>query len=90
MAKTKSNTPQPAKSVPAPEKKQEDAGAGETQGNGEPVIVALLVSAKTDGFRRCGRPWTKEQIRVELGDLEDGHAEALFAEPMLDVVSVAE
>ncbi len=90
MAKTSAKKVQPDTSspghvAPAPKQTQQQAGAGET-----PVIVALLVTAKVDSFRRCGRTWTKEQTRVEADELSEADIEALFAEPMLDVVGVAE
>lgn len=70
---------------------QEHAGAGETQANPDnvPTIVALLVTAQVEGFRRAGRAWSKTQTRVEAAELTDRQVEALLAEPMLDVVGVA-
>lgn len=55
-----------------------------------PTVAALIVTAKTEGFRRAGRAWSREPTRVEAGELTDDQVEALFAEPMLDVVGVAE
>lgn len=92
MAKKPAAAPKPAapdtppeSTAPAPETTQEHAGAGET-----PAIVALIVTSKREGFRRAGRAWSKTQTRVDLADLTDAQVEALFAEPMLDVVGVAE
>lgn len=93
MAKAKPNTPQPAAVAPAPEQTQEHAGAGQTQTEpvqSEPVILALLVQAKVEGFRRAGRAWTKAQTRVEAADLTDVQIAQIFSEPMLDVVGVGE
>lgn len=93
MAKAKPNTPQPADVAPVPEQTQEHAGAGQTQTEqtpAEPVIVALLVQAKVEGFRRAGRAWSKAQTRVEAGELTDAQIAQIFSEPMLDVVGVGE
>lgn len=86
------NIPSPPESAPpAPEKTQEQAGAGETNTPPTaPTIVALLVKARTEGFCRAGRAWSKEQTRVEVADLTEAQVEALFAEPLLDVVGVGE
>ncbi len=53
---------------------------------GEIKAVALLVTAKRAGFRRCNRAWSKEQTRVPIDVLTADEVEALLAEPMLDVV----
>lgn len=52
--------------------------------------VAYLVTSQVEGFRRAGRAWSREATRIEAADLQDGQLEALQAEPMLDVVGVAE
>lgn len=94
MAKAKASAPDtPAReTTTAPETTQQQAGAGETQAKPEtePVIVALLVTAKVEGFCRAGRAWSKEQTRVEVADLSEEQVAALFGESMLDVVGVAE
>lgn len=88
--KSSTNKPQPAgTSAPAPDTTQQQAGAGETQAS-EPTIVALLVTSQVEGFRRAGRAWHKEQTRVEIADLSEQQVIALFEEPMLEVVGVAE
>lgn len=56
----------------------------------EPVAKALVVSAKADGFRRAGRRWTVAAQTVDIDDFSPEQVEALLAEPMLDVVVVAE
>lgn len=81
MAKKPAAAPKPA----APDTTQEHAGAGET-----PAIVALIITSKRAGFRRAGRPWSAEPTRVDIAEFTDDQVEALFAEPMLDVVGVAE
>lgn len=98
MAKKSSTNTQPARangaaSAPAPETTQQHAGAGESQGadnNGEPTVVALLITSQVEGFRRAGRAWGKTQTRVEIDDLTEQEVIALFDEPMLEVVGVAE
>lgn len=65
-----------------------DTATGDTQSPpaGGITAVALLVTAKRDGFRRCGRAWSKEQTRVDINKLSAAEVGALLAEPMLDVV----
>lgn len=55
-----------------------------------PVVNALIVTAKVEGFRRAGRAWSKAPETVSAGELSDAQIEALLAEQMLDVVVVAE
>ena len=95
MAKDKSNTPQPAARVPAPDTTQEQAGAGETQDKqstptSEPVVTHFHVAARTDGFRRCGRAWPAAGITIAVEDLAEGDIERLFAERELVVTPIAE
>lgn len=56
----------------------------------EPVVTALLVTARRDGFRRAGRSWSRQQTRVGIDELNEDEIAALLAEPMLDVVGVAD
>lgn len=84
------NTRQPTNDAPAADKTQEHAAAGEAQAERTPTVAALLVTAKKEGFRRAGRAWSRTETRVEIAELTDDQVEALFAEPMLDVVGVAE
>lgn len=94
------HTTSEAVAAPAPETTQEHAGAGDAGAArsdaadaAEPTpatIVALIVTSKVEGFRRAGLAWGREATRVEVADLADDQVEALFAEPMLDVVGVAE
>lgn len=81
--------PEPESAPPAAETTQEHAAAGEAPSNAA-AIVALIVKAKRDGFRRAGRAWSREQTRVDVAELSEADIEALFAEPMLDVVGVGE
>lgn len=69
-----------AKSIPPAGAKKSD----------EVVAKALVVSAKADGFRRSGRRWTVEAQTVDIDEFSADQVEALLAEPMLDVVVVAE
>lgn len=71
--------------APAPDQTQEHAGAGEA-----PVAVAIIVTAKTEGFRRAGRAWSRTPTRVEIDELTEGQLDALVAETMLDVTFLAE
>jgi len=62
----------------------------ESQKTGGPVAKGLIVSSKTEGFRRSGRSWSKTAETVNADDFTPAQIEALLAEPMLDVVVVAE
>lgn len=65
--------------------------AANAQPHAEPmVVVAFVVKARRAGFRRAGRAWGTEATRVEVADLTDEQADELLAEPMLDVVGIAE
>lgn len=55
-----------------------------------PAVVALLVTARRDGFRRAGRAWGRTATRVEAGELTHQQIRDLYLEPLLDVVGVAE
>lgn len=54
------------------------------------AVVAFLVRARREGFRRAGRAWSAIETRVEAAELTDDQVAALLGEPMLDVVGVAE
>lgn len=54
------------------------------------ALSALVVSARSEGFRRAGRAWSKVEQTVPARDLTDEQIEALLAEPMLSVVCVEE
>lgn len=48
----------------------------------------LIVTAKAEGFRRAGRPWSTTPETVNVADFTADQVNALLAEPMLDVVVV--
>lgn len=54
------------------------------------AVVAFLVRARREGFRRAGRAWSAASTRVEAAWLTADQVAALLAEPMLEVVGVAE
>lgn len=95
MAKPKPNTPASTPVDPAPEQMQEHAGAGETQSPQSeppargPVVTHLIVRARTNGFRRCGRAWPDTETTVDVDDMDDADIERLLAEPELIVTAVA-
>lgn len=66
------------------------AGAEPPAAKKEPVAKALIVKAKADGFRRAGRRWSATEETVSIDAFTDDQVQALLAEPMLDVVVVAE
>lgn len=90
MAKAKASAPDspPAKaSAPAPKTTQQQAGAGETQdqptlsgANGPDPVIGLRITAKTEGFRRAGRAWSKQPTDVPLADLGDDQVDLLREE----------
>ena len=55
----------------------------------EPVATALIIASKVEGFRRAGRPWSREQQTVSIDEFSLEQIEALLAEPMLEIVVVA-
>lgn len=57
--------------------------------SGEPVATALIVSSKVEGFRRAGRPWSREAQTVSIDEFSLEQIEALLAEQMLAVTVVA-
>ncbi len=82
--------------APAPDKTQENAGAGETQDKqpdptkADPAVVTHYhIAARTDGFRRCGRAWPAAGVEVAVEDLAEGDIERLLAERELVVTPVA-
>ena len=64
--------------------------AAEGKSDSGNVVTQLIVSAKAEGFRRAGRAWSKKAETVSAEDFADAQIEALLAEPMLDVVVVAD
>jgi len=48
----------------------------------------LIVTAKAEGFRRAGRPWSTTPETVNVDDFTADQVKALLAEPMLEVVVV--
>jgi len=62
----------------------------DTSGASEPVVRSLIVSSRIDGFRRSGRPWSRTAETVSIDDFTEDQVKALLAEPMLDVVVVAQ
>ena len=56
---------------------------------GDPIAKALIVTAKAEGFRRAGRPWSAMPETVDVDDFTADQVKALLAEPMLEVVVVA-
>lgn len=82
----KKNTPASKPSTPSTAPVDGVAPAAEASVAGEIKATALLVTARRDGFRRCGRAWSREQTRVPIDELTADEVEALLAEPMLDVV----
>lgn len=75
-----------ASAAPVTEADNTKGGDKTSPNAGEIKAIALLVTARRDGFRRCNRAWSKEQTRVPIDELTADEVEALLAEPMLDVV----
>lgn len=53
-----------------------------------PTLTHLRVTAKHDGFRRCGRAWPASGVEVSAEDFTDTEIERLVTEPELVVVPV--
>lgn len=77
MATPKPKTPASAPADPAPPARG-------------PVATHLIVRARTNGFRRCGRAWPDTETTVAVDDLAEGDVDRLLAEPELIVHAVAE
>lgn len=58
--------------------------------NAEPVVTHLLVRSLAPGFRRGGRAWPAEEIEVSVDDFSAEQLDQIMAEPMLNVMPVAE
>lgn len=50
--------------------------------------AAIVVTSKTEGFRRAGRAWSKTPTTVPLSAIDPAALAALEGEPMLTVVRV--
>ena len=50
----------------------------------------IVVTAKRDGFRRCGVSFSKEPTEIPNNKLKKEELEILKAEPMLTVEEVAD
>lgn len=91
---TAQGTP-PAGGAPGADQANENKGesnSGGTQSEEKKgnVVKSLIVSAKTEGFRRAGRAWSKAETTVDADNLTEEQVEALLAEPMLNVAVVPE
>lgn len=53
-------------------------------------VVAVIVTSEVEGFRRAGRPWSRTPTTVPIEELDDAALLALEAEPLLQVVYVAD
>ena len=58
--------------------------------NAEPVVTHLLVRSLVPGFRRGGRAWPTEEVKVAVDDFSVEQLDQIMAEPMLNVMPVAE
>lgn len=53
-------------------------------------VVAVIVTSEVEGFRRAGRPWSRTPTTVPIEELDDAALLAIEAEPLLQVVYVAD
>lgn len=60
----------------------------EAGGEGATGHTHLRISARIDGFRRCGRAWPGSGVTVAKRDFSDDDIARLKAEPELVVVEV--
>ena len=56
----------------------------------EVTVTHLLVRSLVPGFRRGGRAWPAEEVKVSVDDLTAEQIEQIMAEPLLNVMPVAE
>lgn len=52
------------------------------------TVKGLRVQSTVDGFRRAGRPWSRESVDVPLSEFNKDQIDQLRAEKMLVVVDV--
>jgi hypothetical protein len=52
--------------------------------------AGLRISARVDGFRRCGRAWPASGVTVDASEFTEEQIATLKAEPNLVVTEVAE
>ncbi len=60
--------------------------AGSTSDGQDRAVRSLIVSARIEGFRRAGRPWSKAPTQVSVDVFSEEQLAALADEPMLQVV----
>lgn len=53
-------------------------------------VVAVIVTSEREGFWRGGRPWSRTPTTVPIDELSDAALLAIEAEPLLQVVYVAD
>lgn len=79
-------------SASAPQTEQTDvnlSGIEQPAAQEVTLLTQFLVSAHVDGFRRCGRSWSRQQISVSADEFSESEILALMNEPMLDVIGVS-
>ena len=83
-----------SRKLAAPQTTDPDGGEAVTNDaagqNTEPVVTHLLVRSLAPGFRRGGRAWPTEEIKVSVDDFSAEQLDQIMAEPMLNVMPVAE
>lgn len=77
----------PAAAKPTPE--SSDAAAATPSAPKEPG-PRLHVTAKIDGFRRAGRPWSKDGAEVDANEFSGEQLAALLSEPNLIVKEIGD
>ena len=75
--------------IPAPNGNQpyEPAGTPALQ-DGAPIPARFRVTARHDGFRRCGRAWPAAGVVVAAGEFTGEQWAMLLAETTLEIVLV--
>jgi len=82
-------TPTVATSETSPEGGEKATDDGAAQGDNL-VVTHLVVRSLVPGFRRGGRAWPAEEVKVSVDEFSDEQLKQLMMEPLLNVLPVAE
>lgn len=56
----------------------------------DPVVTHLVVHSMVPGFRRGGRAWPADEVKVSVDDFSPEQLRQIMTEPLLNVLPVAE
>lgn len=79
MAKASNPAPKKQPTPPKPPAAPKDPENRSSAGKPDPVI-GLRITAKREGFRRAGQPWSVQPTEIPLDGLTDDQVKALMDE----------